>query len=93
MVVGRELLRKGKPLRAILVNAGIANAGTGKAGVRDCRRVAALVAKALGVREREVVGSSTGRIGPRIDVGKIKGALPALVEGLPATAAWAWRGR
>ncbi len=82
VVVGRELLRKGKPLRAILVNAGIANAGTGKAGVRDCRRVAALVAKALGVREREVVGSSTGRIGPRIDVGKIEGALPALVEGL-----------
>ncbi|HXT21807.1 MAG TPA: bifunctional glutamate N-acetyltransferase/amino-acid acetyltransferase ArgJ [Thermoanaerobaculia bacterium] len=82
VVVGRELLRKGKPLRAVLVNAGIANAGTGKAGVRDCRRVQALVAKALGVREREVVCSSTGRIGPRIDVGKVKDALPALVEGL-----------
>ena len=82
VVVSRELRRKGKPLRAILVNAGIANAGTGKVGVRDCRRVQALVAKALGVREREVVCSSTGRIGPRIDVGKIKGALPALVEGL-----------
>jgi len=82
VMVGRELLKKGKPLRAILVNAGIANAGTGRAGVRDCRRVAALVAKALGVGEREVVVSSTGRIGPRIDVGKIQGALPALVEGL-----------
>ena len=82
VVVGRELLRKGKPLRAVLVNAGIANAGTGKAGVRDCRRVQALVARALGVREREVVCSSTGRIGPRLDVGKVKGALPALVEGL-----------
>jgi glutamate N-acetyltransferase / amino-acid N-acetyltransferase len=82
VVVGRELLRKGKPLRALLVNAGIANAGTGKVGVRDCRRVQALVAKALGVREREVVCSSTGRIGPRLDVGKVKGALPALVEGL-----------
>lgn len=82
VVVGRELLRKGKPLRAILVNAGIANAGTGKVGVRDCRRAQALVAKVLGVREREVVCSSTGRIGPRIDVGKIKGALPGLVEGL-----------
>jgi len=82
VVVGRELLRKGKPLRAVLVNAGIANAGTGKAGVRDCRRVQALVAKALGVREREVLCSSTGRIGPRIDVGKVKDALPALVEGL-----------
>src|SRR4029078_12142546 len=32
--------------------------------------------------EREVAVSSPARIGPRIDVGKIKGALPALVEGL-----------
>lgn len=82
VVVGRELLKKGKPLRAILVNAGIANAGTGKLGVRDCRRVQALVAKRLGVREHEVVCSSTGRIGPRIDVDKVAAALPALVEGL-----------
>ena len=82
VVVGRELLRKGKPLRAVLVNAGIANAGTGKLGVRDCRRVAALVARQLGVREHEVVGSSTGRIGPRLDVDRIAAALPALVEGL-----------
>lgn len=82
VVVGRELLRKGKPLRAVLVNAGIANSGTGKAGIKDCRKVAALAAKALRVREREVVCSSTGRIGPRIDVGKVERALPALVAGL-----------
>lgn len=82
VVVGRDLLRKGKPVRAILVNAGIANAGTGKAGVKDCRRVAALTARALGVREREVLCSSTGRIGPRIDVEKIERALPGLVAGL-----------
>jgi glutamate N-acetyltransferase/amino-acid N-acetyltransferase len=82
VVVGRELLRKGKPVRAILVNAGIANAGTGKAGVKDCRRVAALAARALGVREREVLCSSTGRIGPRIDVAKVERALPDLVAGL-----------
>jgi glutamate N-acetyltransferase/amino-acid N-acetyltransferase len=84
VVVGRELLRKGKPLRAVLVNAGIANAGTGKLGVRDCKRVQALVARQLGVREHEVVCSSTGRIGPRIDVDKVERALPALVDGLAA---------
>jgi glutamate N-acetyltransferase/amino-acid N-acetyltransferase len=84
VVVGRERLKKGKPLRAVLVNAGIANAGTGKAGVKDCRRAAALVAKALGVGEREVVCSSTGRIGPRIDLQKIAAALPDLVAGLAA---------
>jgi len=84
VVVGRELLRKGKPVRAILVNAGIANAGTGRQGVRDCRAAAAVAARRLGVREREVLCSSTGRIGPRIDVAKIGGALPTLVEGLAA---------
>jgi glutamate N-acetyltransferase/amino-acid N-acetyltransferase len=82
VVRGRELLRRGKPARAVLVNAGIANAGTGKAGVSDCRKAAALVADRLGVRAREVVCSSTGRIGPRIDLDKIAGALPALVDGL-----------
>src|SRR5205814_6710409 len=81
VVVGRELLKKGKPLRAVLVNAGIANAGTGQAGVKDCRRVARLVARQLGVREREVLCSSTGRIGPRLDVAKIARALPVLVGG------------
>jgi glutamate N-acetyltransferase/amino-acid N-acetyltransferase len=84
VVRGRELLRKGKPLRAVLVNAGIANAGTGKQGVRDAERSAALLARRLQVKEREVVTSSTGRIGPRVDVKKIGLAAPALVDGLDA---------
>jgi glutamate N-acetyltransferase / amino-acid N-acetyltransferase len=82
VVVNRELLKKGKPLRAVLVNAGIANAGTGKAGVRDCKKAATIVAKALGVRDREVLCSSTGRIGPRIDLDKIASTVPELVAGL-----------
>jgi glutamate N-acetyltransferase/amino-acid N-acetyltransferase len=82
VIVGRERLRKGKPVRAILVNAGIANAGTGKAGVKDCHRAAVLAARQLGVREREVLCSSTGRIGPRLDLAKLGGALPALAAGL-----------
>ncbi len=82
VVVGRELLRRGKPLRAVLINAGIANAGTGKAGVKDCRKVSALLARELGVREREVICSSTGRIGPRLDVARLAHAVPGLVAGL-----------
>jgi len=82
VVRGRELLRKGKPVRAVLVNAGIANAGTGKAGLKDCERSAALLAKQLGCKPREVLCSSTGRIGPRIDVKKIDAALPELLAAL-----------
>src|SRR5436190_22266418 len=55
VVRARELLRKRKPVRAVLVNAGIANAGTGKAGLKDCERSAALVAKRLGCKTREVL--------------------------------------
>lgn len=84
VVVGRRLLARGKPLRAVLVNAGIANAGTGKAGVKDCEKAAAAAAKRLGVRGHEVLCSSTGRIGPRIDLGKLGKALTGLVEGLAA---------
>lgn len=84
VLLGRELLRKRRPLRAVLVNAGIANAGTGNAGLRDARRSARLVAKSLDARAGQALVSSTGRIGPRIDVKKIAGALPALVEGLAA---------
>jgi glutamate N-acetyltransferase/amino-acid N-acetyltransferase len=84
VVLGRELLRKRRPLRAVLVNAGIANAGTGKAGLRDAARTARLVAKQLGARAGETLVSSTGRIGPRVDLRKIAGALPALIAGLAA---------
>jgi glutamate N-acetyltransferase/amino-acid N-acetyltransferase len=82
VVVARERLRRARPVRAVLVNAGIANAGTGKVGVKDCEKAAALAAKRLGVRSHEVLCSSTGRIGPRIDLGKIGKVLPGLVEGL-----------
>ena len=82
VTVARERLRRGRPVRAVLVNAGIANAGTGGAGVRDCEKAAALAAKRLGARSHEVLCASTGRIGPRIDLKKIDRALPELVGGL-----------
>ena len=82
VVVSRELRRKGKPVSAVLVNAGIANAGTGRAGVRDVAKTQKMVAHRLDVRSRAVLCSSTGRIGPRIDLDKIERALPALVDGL-----------
>jgi glutamate N-acetyltransferase/amino-acid N-acetyltransferase len=82
VVVSRELRRKGKPVSAVLVNAGIANAGTGRAGVRDVAKTQKMVAHRLGVRSRAVLCSSTGRIGPRIELDKIERALPALIDGL-----------
>src|SRR3954471_7833533 len=53
--------------RAVLVNSGNANAFTGKRGREATRLSAALVAKTVGCRPREVFLASTGVIGEPLD--------------------------
>jgi glutamate N-acetyltransferase / amino-acid N-acetyltransferase len=55
--------------RAVVVNSGQANAGTGSDGLHDAEAITDAVATALGVDPVEVLGCSTGVIGPRIPVG------------------------
>ncbi|MDW8362436.1 MAG: bifunctional glutamate N-acetyltransferase/amino-acid acetyltransferase ArgJ [Myxococcales bacterium] len=78
VVLTERRVRAGR-VRAVLVNAGCANACTGSAGMRDARRAVATTASALGVPEREVVCASTGVIGQRLAVERIERALPSLV--------------
>jgi glutamate N-acetyltransferase/amino-acid N-acetyltransferase len=81
--------------RAIVVNSGCANAGTGEAGYADAVAVGAAVAGALGCAEDEVLVCSTGVIGPRLPVDRITAAIPDLVGRLgsePAAAESAARG-
>jgi glutamate N-acetyltransferase / amino-acid N-acetyltransferase len=55
--------------RAVVVNSGQANAGTGPEGVEDAEAITAAVGRALGeVSATEILPCSTGVIGPRIDV-------------------------
>jgi glutamate N-acetyltransferase/amino-acid N-acetyltransferase len=68
--------------RAFVVNAGNANAFTGKAGERSVRRTAEAAARALGVRPAEVFIASTGVIGEPLPEGRIIAALPGLKDGL-----------
>lgn len=49
--------------QAIVVNSGNANACTGDQGLRDARRMAAIVAKQFSLDEQRVLVGSTGRIG------------------------------
>lgn len=49
--------------RAIVCNAGCANAATGEQGTRDAQEMAALTARCLNVAPEEVVVASTGVIG------------------------------
>lgn len=82
----RASLRQGKA-RVLVVNAGNANAFTGKAGVATVKAVAAAAARQFGCKPAEVFQASTGVIGEPLDPGFITAALPALALSLNA-ASW-----
>ena len=64
-VAKAQLVASGGHARAILINAGQANACTGAAGIADCRETLSLVAKATDLSPEEILPASTGVIGAR----------------------------
>ena len=74
--VDREHLKNGKA-RAIIVNSGNANACAPQ-GEENARRMCAAAAKAVGCEVEDVLVSSTGVIGQRINVELIEEGVPAL---------------
>ncbi len=68
--------------RAFLVNAGQANAQTGKAGERDCRASSDLLGELLDCTPAEVMLASTGVIGQPLNMERLNQALPGLVQAL-----------
>lgn len=58
----------GGRVKAVVINAGCANAGTGAAGLEDARQVIAAVAHRVGCTPDEVIPASTGLIGSRLKV-------------------------
>ncbi|MDP9241926.1 MAG: bifunctional glutamate N-acetyltransferase/amino-acid acetyltransferase ArgJ [Actinomycetota bacterium] len=77
----RERLGDGRA-RAIVVNSGQANAGTGPDGDDDAFVTSAAAARALRIPPEEVLPCSTGVIGARIPVQTFTAALPKLVGAL-----------
>jgi glutamate N-acetyltransferase / amino-acid N-acetyltransferase len=73
-------------IRAVVTNSGQANAATGPEGVENNKNFAFEVAKELECFPREVLVASTGVIGPQLDMPKIIGAIPELVERTTDTA-------
>jgi glutamate N-acetyltransferase/amino-acid N-acetyltransferase len=62
VLVGMERVGAGR-LQAIVVNSGNANAYTGRDGLAVARAMCTIVSRQLGIEERLVIPSSTGRIG------------------------------
>ena len=71
--------------RAVLINAGQANAATGAKGMEDTLESARAVAEALGLDDpNDVLIESTGVIGKRIKMPELISAVPRLAENLAA---------
>ena len=78
VLVGREQLARRPEARAVLINAGLANACTGDKGLADCRATQNMVAEAVGLAAEEVLTASTGVIGVQFDMSKWEAVMPTL---------------
>jgi len=77
--VSREHLAAGQGIRAMVINTGNANAGTGTAGLANARATCAALAQALGVAPEQVLPFSTGVIMEELPVDRIVAGLPAAI--------------
>jgi glutamate N-acetyltransferase/amino-acid N-acetyltransferase len=81
VVVSRRHLGAAEP-RAVVVNAGVANAATGERGEEDALATAAEAAALLGLRPEEVLVLSTGVIGVHLPLGRVRDGLAAAAAAL-----------
>ncbi len=80
----RRHLELGSEIRALVINTGIANAGTGEPGVQAAWQTCSGVGKLLGIEERQVLPFSTGVILEPLPVERLLGGLPACADDLKA---------
>jgi glutamate N-acetyltransferase/amino-acid N-acetyltransferase len=78
----RQNLSGGKAIRALVVNTGNANAGTGEEGMKRARQTCDEVARLLACSAEQVLPFSTGVILEPLPVDKIIAGLPAAVANL-----------
>ncbi|MFH1025427.1 MAG: bifunctional ornithine acetyltransferase/N-acetylglutamate synthase, partial [Nitrospirota bacterium] len=74
-----------KPVRALLVNSGCANACTGREGISDLSAIGQKLSASLGIEKEKVLFASTGVIGRRLPSDTIIRAIPALIKNLKST--------
>jgi glutamate N-acetyltransferase/amino-acid N-acetyltransferase len=86
VVVAKEHLAAGRGVRALVVNTGNANAGTGEDGLGRARKVCDAAAAQLGCGPVEVLPFSTGVIMEPLPVERIVAGLPKSVAALAGDA-------
>ncbi len=76
----QKVVEKSPFAQAVIVNAGIANAGTGKEGYSYCERTAAAAARELKIPEDSVLVASTGVIGMQLPIDRIEAGIKKLAR-------------
>lgn len=87
VAVSRDNLAAGPNVRAVVLNSGCANAGTGDEGIAAAHTTVVAVAANVGCAPDDVLVCSTGVIGKPLEVDKIVGGLAALIPQLAASPA------
>ena len=82
LIVSKKHLNSASKIQAVLVNSGNANCFTGKAGIKDAEITSGYVAGGLKIAKNSVLVNSTGIIGKKLDIAKIKQGIPGLISGL-----------
>jgi glutamate N-acetyltransferase/amino-acid N-acetyltransferase len=83
--VSREHLAAGQAIRAIVINTGNANAGTGASGLSDARQTCAALARAIGLKHEQVLPFSTGVIMEPLPLDRLLAGLPKALESAGST--------
>jgi glutamate N-acetyltransferase/amino-acid N-acetyltransferase len=77
VTVSKQHLRGGRA-QGIVVNAGIANVATGEQGLEDAREMTRIAAAALGFAPGEMLVASTGVIGHRLPMERVREGIPRI---------------
>lgn len=85
--VCREHLASSVAVRALVINTGNANAGTGEAGLAVARQTCSAVARALGLAHEQVLPFSTGVIMEPLPLDRLLAGLPQALSSAAQAAA------
>ena len=80
----RKHLDSGGEIRALIINTGIANAGTGEVGMQAAQQTCAALGERLGVAANQILPFSTGVILEPLPVDRLVAGLPYCVDDLSA---------
>ncbi|MFH2135332.1 MAG: bifunctional glutamate N-acetyltransferase/amino-acid acetyltransferase ArgJ [Pseudomonadota bacterium] len=82
VTVAKDHLALNKGIRALVVNTGNANAGTGEQGMADARATCVELARLLGCAPEQILPFSTGVIMEPLPVNKIVAGMPQAIANL-----------